>query len=649
MAAGSSSAPLRRRRPRGLRQRAVLPLTLLALLLRAPCADAAAYLPGQTEPDPPTGDTASGDATPSIDTSFRWQFAPWRTSGTLSLDTRWLRLEDGSRSTQALIYNDTEWASYLWQPWFAQVRTGLGLLAAHDTVRGVDTPVTTSTSSAMTGRITIGVFPLSRFPFELRADVGDSRVRGDTLGNDYRSYRFGLTQSYRPESGNDAYQIAYDHSRLSSRTVADDTVDTLHASALHQFGPHAVELAGAWTRNRRDDGDVSRIATLSARHDLQAAESLNVDTLATWNRARLLSGSGADRVDFGTDLRQLSSFVTWRPREGGWFGDPASPTIVTASARWIDAGSSTADLTRHVRSMNAALGVTREMTRDWRLAASASAALVDPDAGDRASSAGGNASLTWSPVPRAFGDWRYGPTVSGSAGVTRSSETGVRRTLGAQFVHGLTWTLLPGSGDSLSFNLTQSLAALHESEQSLSSRAVAHSAALFWQGSSDGESQTFGSVSASDARSWTPQAGRFQLVNLQLSRRTQLTRHASWSANLTLQESRSDATLLDAFTGLERRDSRGWQGSHSGTLSYEDGRAFGVPRLRWSLLLAANTQQLERRTEGDIDAPRERITESLESRFDYSIGRLEARLSARLARVEGRNVASLLARVQRRY
>jgi c(7)-type cytochrome triheme protein len=44
-----------------------------------------------------------------------------------------------------------------------------------------------------------------------------------------------------------------------------------------------------------------------------------------------------------------------------------------------------------------------------------------------------------------------------------------------------------------------------------------------------------------------------------------------------------------------------------------------------------NSQQLESRLAGDIDAPVERISESLESRLDYSIGRLEARLSARAA------------------
>jgi hypothetical protein len=628
---------------------------VIALLLRAPSLQAAAYLPGQTDPDPPTGDVAPVDAAAPTAPPFEWRFAPWRTSGTLSLETRRLRLEDGSRSTTTLLVNDTEWSSWLWQPWFVQVRAGLGLLAARDSLHGFDTPPSTSNSGAMTGHATIEVFPLSRFPFELRADLSDSRVRGDTLGADYRNLRFGFTQSYRPESGNDAYQLTFDHSRLRSDGLPDDTVDTLHATALRQMGPHSFELAGAWTRNRRDGGldgdDSTRITSLSARHAFQAAEALNVDTLATWNDARLSTGAGASRLENKVDIRQLSSFVTWRPREGQWLGDPASPTVVTASARWIDAGSGDAEPMRRVRSMNASLGVTRELTRDWRLGASVSAAMVEPDDAARASSTAGALSLTWSPLPVVWSDaWRYAPTVSASVGGARSSEAGLRHTAGAQFVHGLTWAapFVPDA-PSWSANLTQSLGVLHESQPALTSRAIAHSASLFWQGAGDGLSQAFASLSASDARTWTPQPGRFQLLNLQLSRRTQLSRHLSWSANLTLQESRSDAVLLDPFTGLERRDSPGWQGSHSGTLSVEHGRFLDVPRLRATLLVSANTQQFEQRAFGDIEAPRERITESIEGRVDYAIGRLEARLSARMATVEGRRAASLLARVQRRY
>ena len=74
-----------------------------------------------------------------------------------------------------------------------------------------------------------------------------------------------------------------------------------------------------------------------------------------------------------------------------------------------------------------------------------------------------------------------------------------------------------------------------------------------------------------------------------------------------------------------------------------------MPRLRHTVLLGVNSQQLERRALGDIDAPRERISQSLESRLDFAIGRLETRLSARVADVDGHRVAALQARAQRRF
>ena len=85
------------------------------------------------------------------------------------------------------------------------------------------------------------------------------------------------------------------------------------------------------------------------------------------------------------------------------------------------------------------------------------------------------------------------------------------------------------------------------------------------------------------------------------------------------------------------------------TLSAEHRRLFDVPRLRGTLLASVSTQQLQRRSAGDIDAPVQFVSHSIEGRLDYMIGRLEARLSARVARVDDRNVASLFARVQRRF
>lgn len=629
-----------------------------ALLLRAGSAGAAAFVPGAPEPDPPTGATGRVEpqmALPVAGNGIRWEFAPPRWGGTLSLDARRLRLEDGSRTTQGLLYNDIEMATHVWQPWFIQLRAGAGLLAARDTATPADGAASTTTRSlALTGRMALSVFPVSRFPFEFRAEVADSRAGGDALGADFRTYRLGVTQAWRPESGADSVNASLDYSRLESFTGIEDTVVTLRGTALRQLSEHSFELSAQLSRNERSDSDDrTRIGLVNGRHTFHPAEALHVDTLASWSDLRLASGAGGSRFETRSDVRQLSSFATWRPREGDALFWPDSPMYLTGSVRLLDAGTATdSDLAfaeQRARAFNGTLGASVELTREWRASGALSGGSVQIDGQPRSLSATGTGGLTWTSHGLAFGEWRYAPSLGASASVTRSSSVPLRKAAGVQGNHGVSRTWMAGPADSVSVNLTQSLALLRESLTPDVTRALSHSASLYWQGAGDGASQSYAGLSASDSRTFAQETGRFQLINAQFSRRTQLTRYASWNGNLTWQSARSDATQLDPFTGTLRQAGLGWQRFYSGTLSYEHQRFLDVPRLRYALILSVNSQQLESRALGDVDAPLERITESLESRVDYSIGRLEARLSARLARIEGRSVAALFARVQRRY
>ncbi len=623
------------------------------LALRCGVTGAAAYAPGETLVDPPSS-TGAEAAEPlqaaANGNGIQWTLAPWRTTGSVSLDARWLRLEDGTRSTLGLLYNDVDFSTHVWQPWFIQLRAGLGTLVARDRARGPAAPEASNTSTALTGRFSLAAFPLSRFPFELRTEVSDSRVRGDSLGTDYRSDRISLTQSYRPEIGSDSYQLNVERSRLRAIDGAVDTVDSVRGTALREFANHSFELTGWLSRNQRSDTDESnRIATLAARHTFHPASSLHVDTMATWNDVQLRSGDATSRFDSSSDIRQLSSFATWRPRDGEWLYSPTSPLYLTGSARIVDATAESSAAQQHVRTFNGALGASQDLTPEWRIAASASGTQAEQDGAPTLYGATGNASATYTPQGLTLGDWRYTPSLSATYGVARSSDVGARRTLGAQLAHGVSRGLAWGDADSVSLNLTQSLGALHDSQTQIWSRAIAHSAGLYWQGGGAGASQSYAGLSASDSRTWAEERGSFQLINLQLSRRTQLSRYASWSGNLTWQATRSDTTQIDAFTGTQRDATPTWQNFTSGSLNYEQQRLLDVPRLRFTALLAVNSQQLERRALGDVDAPRERITASLENRLDYAIGLLETRLSARLVRFDERSVASLFARVQRRY
>ncbi len=638
------------------------PVVLAALLMQAGSAGAAAYTPGEADPDPPTGPTGPGlrlaarPEEPLAGNGIVWALAPWQWRGSLTLDARAIQLEDGRRTRLGLALGDVEFASHVWQPWFIQLRAGVGVVLGRDSNSGGDSPPSRNGSHAFTGRVQVSVFPASRFPFDLRADVGDSRASGETLVTDYRTLRVSMSQSWRPAIGNDLYALNVDHSQVRGGDGVSDSLTLLRVSGVRQWGRHTLDLGLSWSTNTRTDtDDSSRQTSFTARHAWNPGSAMTADTLASWNEVELALGRQGSRVMLNSDVRQVSSFASWQPRPGDWGWSDSGALIVTGTARVIESGSRS-DGTGggdggavRARGVNLSLGAAKELGRTLRLSGAYSYGRLEAGSDRGTDLMAVTGALAWTPQNLSFGEWRYAPSGSLNLGINDAPDGQRRRIVGAQGSHALSRSWLPTEGHSLAFNLSQSFGTLRETPGRLTSTAVAHSTGLFWQSTSGGSSQSFASLSFSDSRTRSQGTGSFQFVNLQLSHRTQLSRHDSWSANLTAQGSRSSAELLDAFDGLMRVQSDGWQRYYGGSINYENQRMFGVPRLRFTAALSVNSQQFERRALGDIDAPLERVTESAETRLDYSIGRLETRLSARVARVDGRTVAALLARAQRRF
>lgn len=618
-------------------------LAPITLAIAAPLAQGAAFTPGDG-PDPPTGIvTALPAAEPTlpVGSGIRWELAPWRHGGLLALELREQRLEDGRRGTALMQIGDVDFASHVWQPWFVQVRGGIGWVLSRT---GGEVDAGSGAVAALTGRAAVSVFPASRFPFELRADVSDSRAGEGTLGSDYRSRRLSLSQGWRPEQGNDSVQLNLDHSVLAGDEV-EDRLTVFSASAVRQLGDHQFDFGATHSDHRRGEGDErTRLSAISLRHGFRPGAALQVETAAHWNETRL-AGLG---LDTGSDVRQVATFATWRLAEGALVSGGGAP-LVAASARWVQAHVLGSAAATQAEAVNATLGLSQEFGTAWRAAISGSAGWVQSAAAAEQSNTGVNGNLSWAPSGVALGRWRWSPTASLNAGASRDRRQGARRLVGLQVAHGVARDFEIEGGSRVALTLNQSAAVMRESQQAADTRALAHGAGLTWQGQGGGGTQGLASLSYTDSLSDGIARGRFQLVNLQLTQRTALSRHASWSANLTAQATRNRASELDPFSGQRRDVAAEWQPYYNGGLNYEHRRAFGVPRLRFAFLASANSQPVERRALGDIDAPRERITESLETRLEYAIGRLEIRTSARAARVEGRTLSVLQVRAQRRF
>lgn len=626
--------PSRRRHARHWAACALAPLALAARL-----AHGAAFAPG-VEADPATGAVQAlppAPEEPLRGEGIQWALAPWRVGGTLALDVRALRLGDGGHATSRVMLGDIDAASHVWQPWFIQVRAGFGWVLADANAAG------SRPQLSLTGRGALSVFPASRFPFELRVEQNDSRADGANLIGDYRSRRISLSQGWRPRAGARQLQLQLEHSRIDAQD-AGDRLWLFNASAQDQQGPQRLEFGTSLSDHRRLDVDEhTRLASASARHAWQPSTTWQTDTLLTWNELQLRG----DALDLSSEVRQVSSFVHWQPSSDSGLG--GRHTAVTGSARYLQARSANDGGRLRSEAVNVSAGLSHELSADWRATASGSISRLSVAGGARALFKAVNGSASWTPSGTAWGDWRYAPNAGLNLGLSDDGDNDLRRFGGVQAGHSVSRDWALGEVARLTFSASQSAAWFDESGPAEATRALAHGASLGWQGPALDRGQAFAALSYNDALSDGATRGRFQLVNLQLSQRVPLSRYASWGAHLTMQATRNRATDVDPFTGEPREQATGWQTYHNGAASFEHARLFDVPRLRLSLTASASSQQFDRRQLGDIDAPLERVSASFEARLDWSIGRLETRLSARVARVEGRNTAALFARAQRRF
>ena len=629
--AGSADAPL-----------------LMAAAVVAAGADSSASGPGRPLP-------VAGPDPAERDAPLRWTLAPVRFAGNLGIEKRYARAEDGLRSERGLLGANVDASSYIWQPWFIQLRAGLGLILSQGEERQPMAPPREDDAASWTGQLGLQVFPASRFPFELRADVTDSRTSGDFVGTDYRSKRLGVSQSYRSARGGDSYNLSYEANTLTSEGRPDDTVSVVRGLMVNTFGLQTIELSGSETLNERGGrNDMSRITSLAGRHTYRQNGVFLADNLATYNDIRVRNDA-AD-VDLVTSISQLSSFMTWRPQVGNALYSESHPVYFTGSLRLAESDVAGKTSTGNRQSADATLGVNYDVNRNLRVGGGVNVGRqrVRTDGtsvpASETSIASETATVSYTPDLISLGVWRYAPNASLGVSATQTSTDGDRSTETGQLGHTVSRSWLGEQHGTLMLSIGQSIGATHDSTLPQLTRTLINSVSLYRQFANGGMTQAYAGISYSDSRSKGPIDSVFQIANAQFTRRSQISRHASWSGSLTAQVTRiqieQDSMVLAA--GRSMQDS-GWNSYYSVGLSYEHYRAFGVPRLRFVALANADSQQIESRAQGDIDAPRERINHLLEARLEYPIGRLDTRLVARSSEVEGRRIDSIFFRINRRF
>lgn len=572
-------------------------------------------------PDTPLAPVREEDTQPRL-SDVRWELAPIRWRGQLASDLRLFSAHGQPNRFQQVQSAALQGASYVYQPWFAQLAFGLTGLTSKD--HGDQT----SRSTALGGNALLSVFPSSRYPFQASFDRSDSRSSDQFTGQQYTTQRMGVRQSYRNPAGDQNTSASFDRSTLTSSSFGRDTVDVWNAAHSRRFGEHSVEgNVNRVLNSRGASGDRSQFDRVFARHNFSDEGLLVVETLGSYGAATQNVGSTGTSARLRNDATQLNSFATWRRSDD-------DPLYVTGGARFFQSRFSDEASNTESRSVMANAAATYRIARNFTVNGGGSVA--------QNSSASGSSVLTsqfagaaYAPDPRRWGEYLYTSNLGANATNQTGGESGGRYLLSVQGSHGVQRSFELSPAQSLWLNAAQTLGVSQDSGAG-GQRTLTHYGAASYRIAAENNLSGFASASASDSRTSGYASSSFQLFNLQLSGQGSFGRNSSLTANYTVQGTRQG--------GGER-----FVVSANGGITYQHSRAFDVPQLRYLATYQRNDFQLNLRQEGELNAPRDQVNSSFEQRLDYRIGRIEARLSYRLVEVDGKKNALLFLQLVRQF
>ncbi|MGB5082489.1 MAG: hypothetical protein WBO23_17310, partial [Burkholderiales bacterium] len=552
---------------------------------------------------------------------FGWTLAPIRWGGDIGLQFRSQTFGGQTRRLQRVEFANLKAASYLWQPWFAQIAGGVGVVRSSERGGG-DSGTTsivspTSNSSTLVGNATLALLPISRFPFNAYFDRTDSRATSETARNDFTNTRYGLRQHYRPADGMSDYTASYDRSTLDSPSFERDRVEALAAGMKRRSGAQALEVVGSQTRSDRSStGEGSVLNRMVSHHSYRPGPDLSVESLASASGNNFRLRSGGALSDSRSRFLQLNTFTNWRPSDN-------TPLYLTGGGRLFQSASELDGARTESQSLGGDVAAQYRLNRNASLIGSASVTRVSTD-GSTDVLASESAGTSYASDATLMGPFLY--QWNGSLNLTNRTggQEGTRQNAAGQFGHNLTRNLPLSETSTLNLNLGQTYGRNYDTVTA-SSQTVTHSASTSWRVVPDASTIGYVSLLGSDSRTSGYNESEFQLINFQASGQFQFDRNSVGSANLTMQGTRQ---------GTPGTPPAGFNRVSSGNINYQHLRAFGVRQLRYFAKYAVNDSQFKSRLLGDLDAPREQVTQSLEQRLEYFIGRVELRLTVREERIE---------------
>lgn len=561
-----------------------------------------------------------------------WRLVPPRIGGAATLEYlngRGTLAGDKSRLVESVSVTA---ASYIWQPWFAQVRGNLTVLAAQESGTAANSSVDRASaprSTSLNGGGSLSLFPASRFPFSATLDSIDSRSSGEYASSDYRNTRLGLLQSWRSPLGEESLNAALDASRLSSAQFGQDSVVSLTGGYLRQFLFSTLDTQLFASRNRRQDQG-SDLLRATARYSWRPDSLITSENMLSMNFSRQENGGGG-AIDSNTRFLQANSFSTWRP-------DEDSPLFVTGNARLTDFNVDAGPDALAIRTATVAANASYKLTEQLSLTAGLSANVASTSSDTTlvlAETAGANYSSEEIKLGRAVYSWSAaasGGNQSGGKEMSRFfAETHANHQISQRFA--------PMQSVNVTASYSQGAGILRDPLVG-TGRTLFHNLALYCEFQPVSGQQLYVGGNAADSRTTGTLENRIRLANLQFSGQAQVMNNGYLSSSLTVQRIQQTDSPASGRKDTTQR---------SGSITFTKMRLFDVRMLRYQLTAQFNDLQLESRLFGDVSAPRDDVARLIEQRIDYQIGLLNVRLGMRHAVTNNRGDNQFFLRINRQF
>ena len=544
-------------------------------------------------------------------------------------------------------------ASYIWQPWFARVNGGIGVLRSKSTASTGSNGTSDSGITSLVGNGILSVLPRSRYPFYASFSVNDSRassglstqvgfvtrsldlrqsyrplsrasdsvatynhivsttqIYNAQAGRDTTSSRWSLRHDYHPLNGSSRYGVGYNRTEWNNTDGDGNATSGLQGNYStsfdkQTFGADARRSETIWSLG---GADLSANG-FTARHTYRPDSMFYVGSSASIEQSNMRSDKS-----FSTRYLQANTSTTWHP-------DADLPLDVTGSGRIysgfiLDSQGVLNTSSNQVVSGGARYRHTLNLiySVDGSITNSSSGSSSLGDTSNRAVTE--NGSVAYRSDVTKFGKNSYTWNWSGKIGHQSNTASSSNLTTTGVAGHSLAMPYALAGGASLDVNLSESLLASNDRLNG-QNRTLSHAGGMKWRPVPRGPLSGTMTASLSDVRSvGGVEQLPYQAAALGVSANGQASANSTFTVNGSLQWTSN---------GLGQ-----YSNNANANISYQHIRAFDVKGLRYDLKF--NLNRLQSGSTSTQSAQTIISGTSLDQNLDYRIGRANVRLSVGVAK-----------------